>query len=411
MNNVKKYINVILLLSVAGVFVSGLLTYQHFFPDLNMGFLSCGKGFSNPCIAVGQSKYSIIFGLPVAAYGFFYFILITFLVLVADYAGDKYYKILCGIIFPLIIAGLAADIVLGILMIKIGELCSLCIATYLINVLLFISMFLFIKNRFVKNEIKKSLINFFQPSDSDEKASLSLSILFAFFLAFAIFTGTNMIKMKSGSSKTPDGQKSRLLTNFYAQKEERINFIPSNLSIGNTDAKLKIYIFNDFLCSACYKLYQIEKFVLAKYKNKIQIIYYHYPLDKACNKFMEDTVYPNSCLASQSMYAASEAGFFEEYFYVHFSNYSNYKEGFERESIKTNLSLTEKQFRIKPEMKQKFESLVENSNGARLISEHIAFAEKLKIDATPTIIISGRKIVGVPPKELLESIIDTELAK
>lgn len=272
-------------------------------------------------------------------------------------------------------------------------------------------MFLFIKNNFVKIDIKESLINFFKPSGSDEKASLSLSILFTFFLAFAVFTSTNIIKLKSGINKTPEGQKTKLLTNFYNQKPEQIDFIQSNMTIGKSDAKVKIYIFNDFLCSACYKLYQIEKFIIAKYKNNIRIIYYHYPLDKGCNKYMDDTVYPNSCLASQTMHAASEAGFFEEYFYAHFSDYQSYKDGFEKENVKKNLDQTNNQFKIKPEWKQKFEALVENGDGSNQIKEHIEFAEKLKIEATPTIIISGRKIVGVPPKELLESIIETELLK
>jgi len=408
---VKKYINSMLLLSAAGAVVSGLLLYQHYFPDFEMGFLSCGKGFSNSCIAVGQSRYSMIFGLPVAAFGLLYFIILTFFILISDYAQDKYYKILCAIIFPLILSGLIADVLLGFLMLKIGEICTLCIITYIINILLFIILILFIKNNFIKSDIIESLMNFFKPSDSDEKASLSLSILFAFFLAFAVFSSANIIKMKSGVNKTSGDQKSKLLSNFYEQKPEQIDFLSSNLTIGKPDAKVKIYIFNDFLCSACYKLYQVEKFIIAKYKNQIQIIYYHYPLDSTCNKYMDDAMYPNSCLASQSMYAASEAGFFEEFFFTHFSNYSSYKEGFEKDSIENNLIKTIENFKLTPEMKQKFEVLLKNSSGKNQISEHIEFSEKLKIEATPTIIISGRKIVGVPPKDLLEGIIDTELAK
>ena len=407
----KKYINSMLLLSVAGVVVSGVLLYQHYFPDLEMGFITCGKGFSNPCITVGQSDYSKLFGLPVAAYGLFYFILLSFLILVADYAQDKFYKILCGIIFPLIIIGLVSDVVLGILMIKIGELCELCIFTYVLNILLFIIMYLFIKNNFSRKEIIDSVLNFFRPANSDEKASLSLSILFSFFLAFAVFTSTNIIKMKSGVNKTPEAQKAKHLTTFYNQQPEEIDYIKSNMVMGNDNAKVKIYIFNDFLCSACYKLYQVEKSIVAKYKNSIQIIYYHYPLDSACNKYMDDSVYMNSCMASQSMYAAAEAGFFEEYFYVHFSGYANYKDSFEKDNVAENLSQTEKQFRIKPDSKQKFLSIMENNSGDSKIKEHIEFAEKIKIEATPTIIIAGRKIVGVPPKEILEGIIDTELSK
>jgi len=407
----KKYINSMLLLSVSGVLISGLLLYQHYFPDFEMGFLSCGKGFSNPCIAVGQSNYSMIFGIPVAAFGLLYFILIAFLILIADYAQDKYYKILCGLLFPLILAGLISDVILGIIMIKIGELCSLCVSTYVINILLFIMLFLFIKKYFNINNIKESLGDFFKPADSDEKASLSLSILFAFFLAFAIFTSANIVKMKSGPAKTPESQKSKLLTNFFSQKQEQIDFPQSNLTIGKSDAKVKIYIFNDFLCSACYKLYQIEKFIVAKYKNKVQIIYYHYPLDSTCNKYVDDSVYPNSCLASQSMYAAAEAGFFEEYFYTHFSNYSNYHDGFEKVNIDSNLSQTVKQFKIKPELNLKFETAMQNGSVKNQISAHIEFAEKIKIEATPTLVIAGRKVVGVPPRELLEAIIDTELSK
>lgn len=400
-----------LLLSVAGVMLSGVLLYQHFFPDFELGFLSCGKGFTNSCIAVGQSKYSTISGIPVAAFGLLYFIMISFLILVADYAQDKYYKILCGTIFPLVIAGLFCDLILGIIMLKIGELCTLCVLTYVINILIFIIMFVFIKNNFLKSEIIESLKDFFKPSDSDEKASLSLSILFIFFLTFAVFTSAYIIKLKSGSGKTPDTQLSRQLTNFYNQKQEYFNFPSSSLSIGQPDAKLKIYIFNDFLCSACNKLYQVEKFILAKYRGKIQVIYYHYPLDKTCNKNMDDSVYPNSCLASQAMYAASKAGFFEEYFYVHFSNYTSYKEGFDRENIKSSLNQMAREYKIGPEAIKKFETTLDGSSGSSQISENIDFAEKIKIEATPTLIIAGRKIVGTPPREFLEQIIETELSR
>jgi len=407
----KKYINVMLLLSVAGTLISGLLLYQHYFPDFEMGFLSCGKGFSNPCISVGQSKYSVIFGIPVAALGLFYFSFIVFLILIADYARDKYYKILCAILFTLASAGIFADIIFGLLLIKIGEVCPLCITTYLINIALLVVIIFYIKENFDKSEIKESVKNFFKPSDADEKASLSLSILFTFFLIFSIFAATNIIKMKAGVSRTSPEQQAKLITGFYNQKQEQLTFPKSTLIIGNPDAKIKIHIFNDFLCSACYKLFQIEKYIITKYRDKIQIIYYHYPLDSSCNKYMDDTVYHNSCLASQSMYAASEAGFFEEYFYTHFSQYNTYKDGFEKEHITAILQETEKKFGLKKDSKQKFTSLLDSNSGSQQISGHIEYAEKIMIEATPSLFIAGRRIVGVPPKELIEGIIDTELSR
>jgi protein-disulfide isomerase/uncharacterized membrane protein len=398
-----------LILSVAGVVISSLLLYQHYFPDFEIGFISCRTNFSNPCLAVGQSVYSSIFGIPVAAFGILYFMLLTFLILVADYAQHKYYKILCGIGFPLVLIGLVTDIVLGILMIKIGQLCALCVSSYIINLAILIVLTLFIKNNFTIHEIKKTLKSFLLPEDSDEKVILSLSIIFVFCLTFAVFAGSNIMKFKSGVSKSQDVNK--FLSNFYEQKEEKFDLPKSNLIIGKSNAKVKIYIFNDFLCSSCRKLYEIEKYIIPKYEGKIEIVYYHYPLDKSCNNDMEETIYPSSCLASRSMYASGEADFFKEYFYIHFLNYENYKDGFEIDHINKNLSQTETEFKIKPKAIDKFKSIINNSSDINQILEHIESAKKMKIEATPTIIISGRKIVGVPSKELLERIIEGELAK
>lgn len=398
-----------LILSVLGVTISSLLLYQHYFPNLEMGFLSCGTGSSNPCIAVGQSKYSSIFGIPVAAFGIMYFMLLTLLILVADYAQNEYYKILCGMGLPLNIIGLAVDIILAILMIKIGQLCKLCAATYIINLAIFIVLILFIKNNFSLDEIKKSLKTFLIPENSEGKVILSLSIILVFCLGAVVLAGSNIIKSKSALAKSQDADK--FISNFYNQEEEKIKLPESNMIIGNSNAKVKIHIFNDFLCSACRKLYEIEKNIISKYKGKIKITYYHYPLDKSCNNDMEETIYPSSCLASKSMYAAAKGNFFEEYLNIHFANYKNYKDGFDIEHITKNLNQTEAQSKIKPEAIEKFNSIIKTSGSFDQILKHIETAKKLKIEATPTIIISGRKLVGVPTKELLENIIEKELER
>jgi protein-disulfide isomerase len=45
-----------------------------------------------------------------------------------------------------------------------------------------------------------------------------------------------------------------------------------------------------------------------------------------------------------------------------------------------------------------------------LLRRDIDLAEKLKIRATPTIFIDGRRVDGVPPQEVLEATIRRELA-
>ena len=400
----KKYLAPMIIFSIIGTVISSLLLYQHYFPDSGILFITCKTGLSEPCTTVSQSAYSSIFGIPIAAFGILYFILLTILLLVADYAQDKYYKTFCGIAFILTVIGLAINLVLGILMINIGHLCQLCISTYIINILIFIILIFFIKNNFSVDEIKKSLVSFFIPKDSDGKTVLSLAIMFVCCLTLAVYGGVNLLRVKSEFQKNQTVNKS--LSNFYNQKEEKIEFPKSNMVIGKSDAKIKIYIFTDFLCSACRKLYDIEKNIISKYEGKIKLTFYHYPLDKSCNNDMEETIYADSCLASKSMYGAAESGFFQEYFDIHFLNYENYHDSFGIEHINKNLTQTSDQFKIKPDAIKKFDSIIKSGKDIDQILEHIESAKKLKIESTPTIYIAGRKLVGVPTNELLEKIIE-----
>lgn len=400
-----------LFLSFAGAIISGILLYQHYYPELELGFLSCGRGFSNPCIAVGQSNYASIFGVPLASFGIFYFTLITFLMLIADYAEDYYYHIFMGLIFPIVIAGTAADIVLGILMIRIGELCFLCVSTYAINVLLLVLLFLYMRKISDRSRLFDIIKGFIRPESPDRKAVLALFIVFIFFLAFSIFSGSNILKVRAAASKPPQSQITKLVEGFYSQEPENIRFPESSMRLGNPDAKVKIYAFTDFLCSACYKFYQMEKYILAKYKNRVEIIYYHYPLDAACNRHMDDSVYPGSCIAAKSVHAAAETGLFDEYFFIHFSGYSQYRDGFTADIARRNFDAALKESGKGAEAKGKFEEAMKSQGTSDRIASDIEFAESIKIEATPTVYIGGRKIVGVPPREFLDAIINTELKK
>ncbi len=400
-----------LFLSFAGAIISGILLYQHFYPELELGFLSCGRGISNPCIAVGQSPYASLFGMPLASFGVFYFALITFLMLIADYAEDYYYHIFMGLIFPLVVAGTAADVVLGILMIKIGEFCSLCASTYIINILLLVLLFLYLKQISDRSRLMEIIRGFVRPETPDRKAVLSLFVVFVFFLAFSVFSGTNILKVRAGSGKPPQSQITKLVEGFYSQQPEKLAFPESTMRLGDPDAKVKIYAFTDFLCSACHKFYQLEKYILARYKGKVEIIYFHYPLDASCNRHMDDSVYPGSCLAAKSLYAASVSGFFTEYFFIHFSEYQDYKDGFTAENINRNLAAALKESGAGDQGRAKFNEAMKSRSASDQISSHIEFAESIKIEATPTVYIGGRKIVGVPPREFLDAIITNELKK
>jgi len=406
---VNRYLNTIQILAAAGLVLSAILLYQHYHPDMDMGIIACGRGFVNPCISVGQSKYAVFFGIPVAALGLIFYIFITFMLLVADYTKEKYYAVISGMILPLIIAGIAADIVLGSLMIKLGSICKLCAATYIINIAILVSLVLMIKKYLSWDELTTSIKSILMPENPDQKAVLSLMVLFIFFMAFSVISGAGILRLRAGLNKPSEQAVTRELASFYKNPAGSIDFPRSSMTAGSKNPKLRIYVFTDFLCSACYKFYNTEKYILAKYGDRVQFVYYHYPLDSTCNKYFDDSLYPESCTASKSMYAAAKAGFFEEYFFMHFHDYKEIKENYEDKTARRLVEKTSDEFRIGNDKLKTFTDLFDSAAYPKEITDNIEFAEKLKIGGTPTIYISGRELNGVPHQDVLEAIILSEL--
>ncbi len=407
----RRYLNIVLLLSLAGTILSSILLFQHYYPEADLGLIKCGEGIINTCVALSSSPYSKIAGIPIASIGILFYLLITFMILVSDYAGDRYLLSVPALILALISMALILNIILGIIMIYTENICSLCIYTYLVNLAIFILLLFYFKNSANKDEVIKALKEFFPAQESDKKAVTALSLITIFFLSFSVLAGSNIIKVRSGQDPSFDARIAGMVNDFYKDKPEIIEFPASSMAIGPDSAPLKIYVFSDFLCSACYKFYLHEKFILSKYRNRVQIIYYHYPLDSKCNSYMDSSVYENSCLASQAITGAAANNFFEEYLYSHFSDYSSISRDYNKEKALAILESAVKQFRISGENEKNFKSIINAEKFDKEIYAHIELAEKHLIEATPTIFISGRKITGVPPREFLDRVVEIELSE
>ena len=57
----------------------------------------------------------------------------------------------------------------------------------------------------------------------------------------------------------------------------------------------------------------------------------------------------------------------------------------------------------------RFRQMMNSEETTRRLEEHMVLAKELGVDSTPTMFIGGRKLVGVPPMEILDQIIRNEL--
>jgi len=408
----KKFTYPLLALAVAGAIISGILLIQHYYPDAKIGFISCGQGIFNPCLSLAQSGYATLFTIPVAAYGLLWYLLALFILLIADYAGGRYHAFALALLLPLCVIAVAADAVLGLILIVLGILCPYCVATYGVNIFALALVILWFRSSKEENgfsffETFRELLSG-EPSP-DRKAFYSAFVLFFFLLFFAIFATSQILKIKTEGVKIPEDKTASFLANFYRSPVEKIDFPGTGIVLGNPKAEVTIVAFTDFLCSACYEFYRIETLIFSKYRDRVKTVYYNYPLDSACNSDLKRTVYKNSCIAARAFMAASEGGIVEEYILKHFADYQNthsrYDQGmaiaaFNQINTGARRGLDEKRFL----------AMMNSDSTARKIQEHIGLAKQLHINATPTLFIAGRRLVGVPPVEILDQLIKNELA-
>ncbi len=400
----KKYALFLIVLSLAGAALSGVLLVDHYHPGIQERVVACGDALDNPCRALGLSGYAELFGVPIALFGLFYYLFVLFTVLVADYAGGRYYGDAVAVLLPLALLALAADAVLAALLVRLDLYCTLCVASYAVNLLA--AAALYVWQRKIRRgeghgigESYRRLLGL--TSTADGRAVFALYLLFAFLLFFTVFTAGTLMKSQARVTRIPKSEIAAHVNAFYSTAPEQVKLPESALVLGEGD--LRISVFTDFLCGACYRFYEVEKDLFARYRGRIRVEYYHYPLDHSCNPGVGRSRYPGSCAASRAMIAASRMGFFREYFLAHFVNFERINHEFSPDAAlaaAAGLADTDA-----------FTGTMNSRETERLLARDLELAKRLGIRATPTILIGGRRLEGVPPVEILFGIIDRELRR
>ncbi|TFH43213.1 MAG: DsbA family protein, partial [Chrysiogenales bacterium] len=195
---------------------------------------------------------------------------------------------------------------------------------------------------------------------------------------------------------------------FYSLPQEELSLPPAAMTVGDPSAEIRIAVFTDFLCTACYGFHNVKKALMARFPGRIRVDYYNFPLDTVCNRHSPRTVYPNSCVASQAFLAAAERGVFADLLEYHFSRYPESQSRLHRgDSIMNVKGYFEK--RMKGYEYAQFLQEVLSERMKLALNEEIELGGRLNIRSVPTLFINGRRIEGVPNAALLESVIAEEL--
>lgn len=376
------------ILALAGLALSVKLAFIYYAANFDKYALAsfCSINDFIDCDGVAKTTHSQVFGIPLAYWGIFFYVVVLFLTIVDKLKNIKFLKFLevfkdpkAYIAFLGSIAFLCSMGLAGLSLFKIKKLCILCVITYFID----LAIALVASDGMFKNIIrsfKTTFLDFIAGAKKYTKTCIVLILLAVSFLAYSGIT-LNFV---------PHIKKHQAILKYSNIKHNPYR-VKGNI-LGNENGDVIIELYSDYVCPLCY-IQNIMLHQAAKEFKNIRINHHNFPFDKECNPYIQVNMHPNACFMSKAAIAARNQGNYWEMSSLLYEK--------QPKKIDNVLKLVEEAGLDKEKFLQDFDTQAAKDEIARELEE----AQKLELDSTPTMIIDGEKIVGVKPyyelKELL----------
>lgn len=359
----------------------GYLALQNY--RLKSGSLD-SKSFCNinsqfNCDAVALSKYSEVFGVPVAVWGIATNAVLILFILAILLNLTAHRERLTRIAFWLSAVVFATSIVMGAISAsQLGTYCLFCITAYVLSIFQVTGLALNAQGKLpskLLEDIGGSL---------REQRWIAISIIFIPILAFL---GNAMAKESFGMKRTDWMVQES--THFWNAAETN-NFNQTEglvFQVGSSEPKMVIVEFADFLCSHC-KMASLPLHTFAESHPEVRLIFKPYPLDGSCNAGLTQKGDGLRCrLASVVMCAESsnQKGWIAHDYL--FDNQSEISSGTWTENLKEIAALTGTTV-------ETLTACIESGETKDLILRMAEEGTKAKVPGTPTIFVNGKKLDG-----------------
>lgn len=387
MNINKKKLS-IQILALIGLGLAIKLAFIYYSANYDKYALSsfCSINDFIDCDGAAKTNTAQFFGIPLAYWGMFFYLIVLFLTVVDKLKNIKFLTFLNVFKSPIdyiatlgMISFLVSMVLAGISLFGIHKLCILCVITYIIDLIIAcVSADGMFKN--IMSACKTTFIDFIDGVRKYPKTFAVLLLIMASFLAYSGITLNFVPHIK---------KRNEIL------KYNKIKFNPYRIKgniLGDENSKVVIELYSDYVCPLCY-INNIMLHKAVKELKNVKIIHHNYPFDKECNPYISVNMHPNACFMSRGAIAARNQGNYWEMGTLLYENKPT--------KMDAMLELAEKAGLDKDKFKVDFES----SSVDTEIANELENANSLDIDATPTMFINGEKVVGVKPyyelKELL----------
>ena len=409
-----------LLLCLAGGALSLVLLSKHYgVPLLGEAVLAaCGE--DGGCDVVSQSRFASFLGLPLAAWGlFFYGSLLALLAPSALGSPDESGDSGLSLAFFLLALAVGLDVLLlGLQVFFIKAFCKFCIATYAVNGLALALLWPF-------RQASQAANFLFTKAPRRAFGSWAVATLAVAAAALAGNAGLTDRKALAGSSilgiptmiqapqKVEKGSLEEQLTQaraeakewkdtldnenklqFYLTQKAKDDFnkgVVLDLDLsrapvkGASKAPIGVVTYSDFMCPFCRDLaLALQRYVPGS-GDQLKVYYKNFPLELSCNPQVGRTVHQGACDLAKGGICASESGRFWEYHDKVFA------QTWERASREDVLRIGES---VGLE-RAKFGACIDAAATKGRLAAEVAEGQRVGVQSTPTMMINGRKLPSV----------------
>lgn len=374
----KKFILMALTAIVLSVFVQGYLTLHYYPLQYGLGSAQslCNVSATFDCNAVSASRFSAVFGIPLAAYGTAFNLILALLVILNwfGFRGSNP-KIWRQTLFLALISLITSMVMALISATQLENWCLFCIFAYILSLIQFVALYL-ANEPGALNQLKDDALDWL----SEDRGFLywltsipALSVLIH--LAMVQNYGADQLE-KVVSAKLQDW-KSRPVIKWQTPPA-----LKKGLALGQP--KMTIVEFADFRCGHCkHAAPSLSAFVKAH--SDVELHFYPFPLDSSCNKAIQhgDGV---SCLLAKLTLCSEKQGqgwkvhdlIFDHQNTFHTLSLSESQSTFDK--LSSHLELN----------REELKTCVNSIETHQLIERQAEEGANAKIKGTPTVFVNGK---------------------
>lgn len=343
------------------------------------------------CDGVAKHYHSQMAGIPLAWWGIAFYLFVLLMTVVdkinswiatplrAFKNTPAYLSALCLMSFCFSM-GLAA-----VSIIEIKKICIFCFMTYFINLI----MSLVATDFKAGGYIESFKISFKDFIDGVKQYKIAFSIFMILAVGFLTYSTVSFKFVSHLQFYRSVMKYSKAKTNKYAIKGN---------TLGVENGEVKLYMITDYVCPMCRINNMIVHDVIREYGN-VEVIHRNYPLDKECQKGMASQIHPGACLLSKIAIASKKQG----HYWDMASKLYDMKGVNTKEILRAaqDVGINHKQLwydALSPET-------------AEILQKDIDFCQSKKVNATPSMVINDKLIVGLKNPENLREILEENGAK